>query len=435
MIQHKAPRGTEDFLPERLPLLRFITETCREIIESYGYLEIQPPLFEETSLYVRSIGEVTDIVEKEMFTCTRGDTSVTFRPEATAGVVRAYIENKLDKIRPFRKFYNIGPMFRFERPQAARQRQFHQIGIEAIGSNDPRLDAEVIQVSCRCLEALGIHHAKLHINSVGDSADRDRYRTALADFVRPQLDKYCEDCNKRFERNVFRVLDCKNRSCMALNRPAPSFLEHLGEESRKHFKAVQFALNTIGREFTVDKSIIRGLDYYTNTVFEIRLPSIGARDTLVGGGRYNNLVEELGGSPTPAIGFSLGVVGTMLALAKAGIAEGYIGEDPCPIFICAMSDEDRIAAFVLAEELRLAGLTVDLGYEGRSLKAQLRQADKRGARVVLILGEDERSKGVIQVKDMAEGTQQEMPQDGDLPMELRRMLGAQGKRASDSTGD
>ena len=426
MVQYKAPRGTEDFLPDRLPLLRFITETCRELIEGYGYLEIQTPLFEETSLYVRSIGEVTDIVEKEMFTCIRGDTSVTFRPEATAGVVRAYLENKLDKIRPFRKFYYIGPMFRFERPQAARQRQFHQIGIEAIGSNDPRLDAEIIHIGCRCLEALGIQDAELYLNSVGDRADRDRYSTALADFIRPQLDSYCDDCNKRFERNVFRVLDCKNQSCKAKNKEAPACMDLLGETSIEHFKAVQYTLNTIGREFKIDKGIIRGLDYYTNTVFEIRLPGIGARDTLVGGGRYNNLVEELGGSSTPAIGFSLGVVGTMLALGKAGIAESYIGEDPCPIYICALSEEDELAAFVLAEELRVAGLKVDLGFEGRSLKAQMRQADKRGARIVLILGEEERHKGVVQVKNMEAGGQQEMPQDGDLPMELRRILAGRG---------
>lgn len=422
MAQFSAPRGTEDFLPDRVPLLDFVTGTCRQVLERYGYLEILTPLFEETGLFVRSIGEVTDIVEKEMFTCERGDSSLTFRPESTAGVIRAYVEHRLEKTRPFRKFYYIGPMFRYEKPQAARQRQFHQVGVEAIGSHDPRLDAEVVHLAACLLEAVGLQEFSLCLNSVGDGEDRERYREALRDFIRPKLSSYCDDCHKRFERNVFRVLDCKVAGCRTESRGAPSFQEHLGDDSRAHFEGVQRGLGALGREFEIDPNIIRGLDYYTHTVFELRMPGIGARDTLVGGGRYNHLVEQLGGSDIPSIGFSLGVTGTLLALAKTGIAETKLGEKPCEVFVAAMGEEDRLPALVLAEDLRQASLTVDLDYEARSLKAQMRQASRRGSRVVLILGGEERRRGVVQVRDMQRSSQQELPMDGDLQMEIRRIL-------------
>ena len=430
MSQYRAPRGTEDLLPEQIPLFDHVLETCRGILESYAYLEIRPPLFEETRLFVRSLGEVTDVVEKEMFTCERGDTSVTFRPEATASVVRAYLENHLGKTRPFRKLYYIGPMFRFERPQAARQRQFHQVGIEAIGSHDPRLDAEVIHVAALLLESLGIQGFTVHMNSIGDAEDRERFKQALTEFLAPQIGQYCEDCQRRYERNVFRVLDCKQKECKKRNEDAPAFLDVLGEESSAHFEQVQQALDTLNREHEIDKRIIRGLDYYTHTVFEIRLPSLGARDTLVGGGRYDRLVEEMGGPPTPAVGFSLGVTGVLLAMGKQGLAEQHLGEPPCPVFVACLGDEDRGSAFVLAEGLRRAGLTVDLDFEGRSIKAQLRQAAKRGARVVLILGEDERNRHVVQVKDMERSEQIELPNDGDLPTEIRRIL-ERGQKEAD----
>jgi len=426
MSQYRAPRGTEDLLPAQIPLFDHVLETCQEVLENYAYLEIRPPLFEETRLFVRSLGEVTDVVEKEMFTCERGGTSVTFRPEATASVVRAYLENHLDKTRPFRKLYYIGPMFRFERPQAARQRQFYQVGIEAIGSHDPRLDAEVIHVAALCLEALGIQGFTVHMNSIGDAEDRERFKQALLDFLEPQIGEYCEDCQRRYQRNVFRVLDCKQKECKKRNEKAPAFLDVLGEKSAKHFDEVQQALGALNREFEIDKGIIRGLDYYTHTVFEIRLPSLGARDTIVGGGRYDGLVEELGGPATPAVGFSLGVTGVLLAMGKQGLSEQHLGEPACPVFVACLGAEDRNTAFVLAEDLRQAGLTVDLDFEGRSIKAQLRQAAKRGARVVLILGEDERARNVVQVKDMERSEQVELPNDGDLPTEIQRILGRGG---------
>jgi len=425
MARIHAPRGTEDLFPDKVAQFDHVTNQCRQVLERYGYAEIRTPLFEDTALFVRSLGEVTDIVEKEMFTCERGDTSVTFRPEATAGVARAYVEHKLDKVRPFQKLYYIGPMFRFERPQAARQRQFYQVGIEAIGSHDPRLDAEVVHIAALCLEAVGLTGFGVHINSVGDSDDRERYREVLREWIRPKLDQYCDDCKQRFERNVFRVLDCKVRSCQQLNRNAPAFVDNLGDASREHFEAVQHALGALGRNFEIDKGIIRGLDYYTHTVFELRLPSLGARDTLVGGGRYNGLVEEVGGPPTPAIGFSLGVTGTLLALEQAGLAKDKAVEPSCPVFVAALADGDRLAAFVVAEDLRQAGLTVDLDFEGKSLKAQMRNASRRGAQVVLILGEDERNRGVIQVKDMVRSVQHELPLDGDLPGEVARLLDAE----------
>ena len=431
MGRYSAARGTEDFLPDRVHLLNWVLDTSREVLERCGYGEIRTPLFEDTSLFKRSLGEVTDIVEKEMFTCERGDTSVTFRPEATASVARAYLEHKLDKVRPFQKFYYIGPMFRFERPQAARSRQFYQVGIEAIGSHDPRLDAEIIHIGALCLEALGLHDAQVHINTIGDSQDRARFREVLRAFCEPKLADYCDECRQRFDRNVFRVLDCKVPTCVALNRDAPAFLDHVSDETQAHFDAVQRALNAVGRQFHIDKRIVRGLDYYTHTVFEIRLPSIGARDTLVGGGRYDGLLEELGGPSIPAIGFSLGVSGTMLALQKKGLAKAHVVEPACPVYIVAIGDDERLSAFVLADELRQAGITVDLDFESKSPKAQMRLANKRAARIVLVIGEDERSRAVAQVKDMQTGTQRELPTDGDLAGEIKQMLAADGQGTVD----
>lgn len=425
MARHSAPRGTEDFLPARVQLLDWIQGTCAAELERYGYQEIRTPLFEDTSLFKRAIGEVTDVVEKEMFTCERGDTSVTFRPEATAGVARSYLEHKLEKVRPFQKFFYIGPMFRFERPQAARQRQFTQIGVEAIGSHDPRLDAEVVHLAARLLDSLGLSGYRVCINTLGDKSDRAKYREALMDFIRPLLPQFCEECQARFERNVFRILDCKVRTCQQLVKDAPEMLSVASDETRQHFDDVQNALGALGRSLEVDPRIVRGLDYYTHTVFEVRLPSIGARDTLVGGGRYDDLLEELGGPQIPAIGFSLGVTGTMLALSKAGIADEHTGEKPCTVFIAAIGDGERLSALVLSEELRQSGLVVDLDYENKSPKAQMRVAGKRGARVVLVIGESERARGVVQVKDMVGGEQQELPMDGDLHAEIHRILDAQ----------
>ena len=327
MARHSAPRGTEDFLPARVQLLDWIQGTCAAELERYGYQEIRTPLFEDTSLFKRAIGEVTDVVEKEMFTCERGDTSVTFRPEATAGVARSYLEHKLEKVRPFQKFFYIGPMFRFERPQAARQRQFTQIGVEAIGSHDPRLDAEVVHLAARLLDSLGLSGYRVCINTLGDKSDRAKYREALMDFIRPLLPQFCEECQARFERNVFRILDCKVRTCQQL--------------------------------------------------------------------------------------------------VKDGIADEHTGEKPCTVFIAAIGDGERLSALVLSEELRQSGLVVDLDYENKSPKAQMRVAGKRGARVVLVIGESERARGVVQVKDMVGGEQQELPMDGDLHAEIHRILDAQ----------
>ncbi|MCB9880879.1 MAG: histidine--tRNA ligase [Planctomycetes bacterium] len=434
-LKYSAPRGTEDFLPARVQLLDWIHGNCRRELERHGYLEIRPPLFEDTALYRRAIGDVTDVVEKEMFTCERGDTSVTFRPEATAGVARAYLENKLDKVRPFQKFYYIGPMFRFERPQAARQRQFEQIGVEAIGSHDPRLDAEVIHLAGRLLDRLELGGYRIHINTLGDKADRALYRSALEEYVAPRIAEFCAECQARFQRNVFRLVDCKNRDCQRLMSDAPDLLSRASDATRKHFEDVQNALGALGRSFEIDPRIVRGLDYYTHTVFEVRLPGLGARDTLVGGGRYDDLLEELGGPAIPAIGFSLGVTGTLLALQKAGIADEHANEPPCTVFLAAIGDSERLAALVLADELRKSGLVVDLDYEGKSPKSQMRTAGKRNARIVLLLGESERARGVIQVKNMGDGSQRELPMDGDLAFELQRMLEEEPSRAAPGEGD
>lgn len=423
--RHSAPQGTEDHLPARVQLVHWLQATCRHELERYGYQEIRTPLFEDTRLFERALGAATDVVEREMFTCEHGDQRITFRPEGTAGIARAFLEHKLAKIRPFQKFYYIGPMFRFERPRQSRQRQFDQIGVEAIGSRDPRLDAEVIHLAARVLDALGLTGHRVYLHTLGNAGDRARYRTALQDFARPRLEELCDHCQARFEANVLQLLDCKNGTCRTLLSDAPALLNDADRSTKRHFDEVQNALGALGRDFVVDRHLVRGFDYYTGTVFEIRRPTIDTDDTLAGGGRYDTLLEELGGPPMPAIGFSIGVPGVLLALQSAGIADEHTGEKPCTVFLVATGDAERLSALVLAEELRQAGLVVDLDYESKTIQAQLRSAAKRSARVVLVLGEQERARGVIQVQDVRSGKLEDLPMDGDLQLEIKRILASQ----------
>lgn len=420
----RAPRGTEDVLPERIPCYEHVFSTCRGVLDQHGYREIRTPLFEDTGLFVRSLGEATDVVEKEMFTATRGDTSVSFRPEATASVVRAYLEHNLDKSRTFQKLFYMGPMFRFERPQAGRQRQFYQIGIEALGSTSPLLDAEVIAVAHRCFEALGVNNFEVRINSIGDARDRDVYRSVLAEHMGAILDKRCDDCRSRYERNVFRMLDCKVRGCQPGNHSAPHILDHLTPESRARFDATVSALGDLGVPFSIDHGIVRGLDYYTHTVFEVRCPDLGARDTICGGGRYDNLTAELGGPELGCTGFAIGVTPTMLALERQGHPSATAAEPGLDVFVMPVSDDLRGYGFTLLDRLRQAGLQADTDYEGKTLKAQMKAANRRGARVVVVIGPDEKARGEVVVKDFVSGDERTLPDDARLPDELGRLLAA-----------
>lgn len=400
----RAARGTRDILPDEIPLWDWVEGAARELFRRAGYREIRPPLLEETELFTRSIGEVTDIVEKEMFTVKREDSSYTFRPEGTAGVVRAYLEAGLHRTKPFQKFFYIGPMFRYERPQKGRERQFFQIGIEALGSLDPFLDAEAIDLAASFFETLGIRGLEIRVNSMGDAVDRERYRETLKAFLAPQIASYCEQCRTRFQRNVFRVLDCKSPADIEKNKRAPSILASLAPETAAHFESVKQALAAMGREVRVDPGTVRGLDYYTRTVFEIHDPTLGARSALCGGGRYDKLIAELGGSDLGAVGFAIGVTSTLIALesrklsppARAAALQAYliVGEGG-----------SRLEAMKLAQTLRAAGIAAEYPHEdGKSLQSQLRAANGLGVPIVVFC-----TPRLWGVKSMANGQQFDVP--------------------------
>jgi histidyl-tRNA synthetase len=422
MARQRAPRGTEDLWPEQIPALEHVLGACRTVLEGHGYREVRTPLFEDTALFVRSLGDASDVVEKEMFTVARGDTSVTFRPEGTAPVVRAYLEHNLDKVRPFQKLYYIGPMFRFERPQAGRSRQFHQVGIEALGSRSPLLDAEVIAVAHRAFARMGLRDFRTCLNSIGDRGDRDRFRVVLRQHMAPLLRERCDDCRQRFERNVFRMLDCKVKGCQPGNAGAPRFLDHLSEPSRTRFEQTLRALEAIGIDHVVDPAIVRGFDYYTHTVFEVRCPDLGARDAICGGGRYDDLIEDMGGPSLGAVGFAIGVTPTLLALRTQGHPSVAAVDTGVPVFVAPVADAEREAAFLLMDRLRQAGVPADTDYEQKSLRALFKAADRRGVQVMLVLGPDEVARGTVKLKDLRSGEEQTVAADDSLAALLHERL-------------
>ncbi|MEO0481696.1 MAG: histidine--tRNA ligase [Planctomycetota bacterium] len=424
MPRLRAARGTEDLLPDRIPAIDHVFGHFRRTAEACGFGEIRTPMFEDTSLFVRSLGDESDVVQKEMFTVVRGDTSVTFRPEGTAPVVRAYLEHNLDKIRPFQKFFYAGPMYRFERPQAGRQRQFYQCGIEALGSDSPLLDAEVIGVAMRSLEAMGLKNFELRINSIGDSADRDVFREVLKDYMRPLLEERCDDCKRRFERNVFRMLDCKVEGCQPSNKAAPQFLEHLRPESRERFDRTLEALAVLSIEAKIDPSIVRGFDYYTHAVYEIICPDLGARSAVCGGGRYDTLIPDTGGPEIGATGFAIGVTPVLLALEKQGHPAVQPSTEGVNVYIAPVTDDQRLPAFEWTDRLRKAGLSADTDHEQKSLKAQMKGADKRGARFAIVLGPGELESGNAKVKDLRQGEEFEVALDESLAPTLLQRLDA-----------
>jgi len=407
----RAPRGTEDILPEEIAAWRRMEEVARSLFELYGYQEIRTPIFEDTSLFVRSIGEHTDIVEKEMFTFSPGEEgpSITLRPEATASVVRAYLEHGLHKSRKFQKLYYIGPMFRYERPQAGRSRQFHQLGVEAIGSYDPLLDAEHIILAGEFFECLGLTGSKIKLNSIGCPKCRPAYRDLIKKELEREKGNLCADCQRRLVRNVLRVFDCKEQKCQEIYVRLPAFEDYLCENCAEHFKAVKEALRKNEVDFTLDPHLVRGFDYYTKTVYEFVHPALGARDAICGGGRYDGLVEEIGGPPTGGTGFAVGMDTTLLALKKSKAkVEKVKGEKTGGVYIATVSEETKQAAFGLALNLRKARIQAQMDFEGRSLKAQMRQANRQSAAVVLVIGPDELAAHEVTLKEMATGSEEKV---------------------------
>ena len=418
----QAIRGMNDLLPEVLSLWQRIEQVAETVLAGYGYREIRFPIIEKTELYKRSIGEVTDIVEKEMYTFEdRNGDSLTLRPEGTAGCVRAGIENGLLHNQVQRLWY-AGPMFRHERPQKGRYRQFHQIGVEAFGIGSPDIDAELILVTARLWRLLGIDGLELQINSLGTPAARARYRQVLVEYLRGHHDTLDEDSRRRLETNPLRVLDSKNPAMQALIAAAPSLHEHLDEESRQHFEQLCAYLKAANVPYRVNPRLVRGLDYYTRTVFEWVTSHLGAQGTVCAGGRYDGLVEQLGGQSTPAAGFAVGLE----RLAELAALQQVTGADRSPQVYVAPLGEGKIAqqGLALAEQLRDAGLRVELHCGGGSLKSQLKRADRSGARYALLLGENELAAAQVSVKNLRAEEPQQLVRMTEVPAFLQaRLLG------------
>ena len=403
-----APRGTKDILPDTVGDWNYVEGEIRELCRRFGYREIRTPIFEHTELFQRGIGEGTDVVDKEMYTFTdRGERSITLRPENTASAVRAYLQNKLYAQSNLVKLFYIGSMFRYDRPQAGRMREFHQFGVEALGEANPAVDAEVILLAMNLLEGLGLKNLELSINSVGCPKCRSKYRTMLQDFFRDKLEDLCEDCRSRFERSPLRILDCKKDSDKPYMADAPKITDCLCEECADHFAKLKELLTSAGISFTHDPRLVRGLDYYTKTAFEIKYPPLGAQSAVAGGGRYDGLIEEMGGNPTPAVGFATGLERLLLALESQNLLPEK--NRSVDAYVVALGETAQAEGFKLLNSLRQQGLSAAMDFAGRSMKAQMKQANKLGAKYSVILGEDEIAEGVVMLRSMEDSSQAKVP--------------------------
>lgn len=395
--------GTKDVLPSEIDKWHFIENIVHKIFHKYNYGEIRTPIFEETPLFARGIGEETDIVSKEMYTFNdRGGTSVTLKPEMTAAVVRAFIEHNFDSKQSLNKLYYISPMFRQERPQAGRLRQFHQFGAEVIGSNSPLLDAEIIIIAYRILSSLGLKAILLKINTLGKPLEREKFKNALKEYLYPHFEKLSDDSKKRFSGNILRIFDSKDASDVKIMSSAPNIQEYLSESGIAHFEKVRSVLDKASVPFEVEPKLVRGLDYYTDTTFEILSGKVGSQNALCGGGRYDNLIETLGGKNTPGVGFAAGIERIILALDNENALK--LTPEPLDYFIIRLND-DSANAFSVAQHLRDRGFSVELDYLDRSVKAQMREANKLNAEKVVFIGGEEEKDGLLTLKFMKTGEQ------------------------------
>lgn len=406
----QIPRGTQDILPGEVEKWQWIEETAKKICQLYQYQEIRTPIFEQTELFQRGVGDTTDIVQKEMYSFQdRGGRDLTLRPEGTAAIVRSFTENKMFGLpnQPV-KLYYLGPMFRYERPQSGRYRQFVQFGVEALGSMDPAIDAEVIALAMEFYRSLGLKRLKLVINSLGDRESRKAHRNALIQHFQPRINDFCSDCQERLEKNPLRILDCKKDRKHELMASAPSILDFLNDDSSTYFKQVQHYLNAMNIEFVVDPTLVRGLDYYNHTAFEImsEAEGFGAITTLCGGGRYNGLVKEMGGPDTPGIGFALSIERLIQALEAEDVP--MENNKQMNAYIIALGEKAKDYSVALLQNLRRDGLSVERDYMDRKLKAQFKAAERLGAQYAVIIGDDELSSGVATVKNLVTGEQKEM---------------------------
>ncbi|MBQ8151496.1 MAG: histidine--tRNA ligase [Firmicutes bacterium] len=406
----KAPKGTKDMMPEEAYKWQYIEEKFTEICNLYGFKEIRTPIFEHTELFQRVVGDTTDIVQKEMYSFQDyGKRDITLKPEGTSPVVRAFVEHKLFAgPQPHKFFYNT-PCFRYEKPQAGRLREFHQFGIETFGSNDMMADAEIICLAQDFLKKMGITDIELRINSVGCPKCRKNHRAALRTFLEPKYDELCDTCKDRYDKNPMRILDCKSPICQDLVKGAPMMLDHLCDECAEAFESLKRNLDALGVAYVVDPGIVRGLDYYTKTAFEFVTTAIGAQGTVCGGGRYDHLVEEIGGPETPGVGFGLGKERLLLTMEACGF------EIPEPagaeVFIAVMGDEAKAAGLKLMSEMREAGISVQMDVMGRNLKNQFKFANRIGAAKTIVIGADEIASNKFAIKDMESGEQVEVPME------------------------
>ncbi|MDE6372500.1 MAG: histidine--tRNA ligase [Clostridia bacterium] len=404
------PKGTKDVLPSESYKWHYIENTVREVARLFGANEVRTPTFEHTELFLRGVGDTTDIVNKEMYTFEdKGNRSITLKPEGTAGVARAFIENSLFNAPQPTKMYYITPVFRYERPQAGRLREHHQFGVEFYGSFAPQADVEVMSLAKSIFAKLGIKDLQLNINSIGCKSCRKDYNKALKDYFSSKIDKMCCTCKDRLDKNPLRILDCKEETCKAIVKDAPSTIDYLCDECKSHHESVCKGLTSIGLDYVVNPRIVRGLDYYTRTVFEFISTGIGAQGTVCGGGRYNDLVEQVGGKPTPAVGFGMGIERLIMVLESLNLS---IGKPYAPaVYIAPMSEDAKDVALTLANDLRANGISAEFDIMDRSFKAQMKYADKLSAQFVAIIGEDELKADKVAIKNMKTGEQESVERD------------------------
>lgn len=403
----KAVTGTKDILPSDIPRWKYLEKTVESVFGNFNYKEIRTPVFEETSLFARGIGEETDIVGKEMYTFKdRSDTSLTLKPEMTASVVRSFVEHSLGAQQSLVKLFYISPMFRQERPQAGRFRQFHQFGAEAIGSKSPLLDAEMIQMAYEIFNSLGLKNLTVKINSLGTPETRENYKKILKNFLEDKKNNLSEDSRRRFETNILRIFDSKVESDQKIIKDAPKLIEHLDEESKNDFDVVKDQLKKSNIPFIIDSTLVRGLDYYTKLTFEIDSGSVGAQTALCGGGRYDLLIETIGGKPTPATGFAAGIERILLACENE--KSFIVPIATIDVYLIRIDNDLEIVVSELAVKLRKENLSVDFDYLQRSVKAQMREANKLNAKYVLFIGGDEYKQGMINLKNMATGVEEKV---------------------------
>ncbi|HIS05918.1 MAG TPA: histidine--tRNA ligase [Candidatus Fimenecus stercoravium] len=405
-----AIKGTLDLLPKESCKTQYIEAAVREIAENYGFLEMRTPVFEHTELFQRSVGETTDVVQKEMYTFEdKGGRSITLRPEGTAGAARAFLEHGLFNDALPQKIYYLTSCYRYEKPQAGRLREFHQFGVESFGAGTPAADAEIISLAHAVFRYLGVQNLTLEINSIGCPECRKKFQEALKAYFESYREQLCDTCKSRLERNPMRILDCKSPVCSEIAAGAPKILDFLCDDCRAHFDAVQKYLQAMDIAFTVNPTIVRGLDYYTRTVFEFVSSEIGAQGTVCGGGRYDGLLEELGGKPMPACGFGMGIERLLLLMEAQGVP--FPEPKKCDVYLVSMGEEAGLKAAALAEQLREEGLSAQFDTVGRGLKAQMKYADKIGAAYTVVLGDAELESRRVNLKNMRDGTQTELSLD------------------------